>query len=807
MPQINSGRAASSRPEGLRSKLRGMLKSLRARLFLGVLVVDLLLGAVFTFSGYRAMQEWVQDSVQSGARAFHQLLVSAAAPLLAELNYGALQELVEQAASRDNLLYVRVRDPVSGRVVAAAGQVPKLAPQAQRPDLETAARSEAVDGAYHFAGPIVLGSQRYGALEFGLSSAVSARAVHSLVTRALTISAVGLLVASLVLLALTGILTRGLSRLADAARSVGAGGRLALLPVKGSDEVAQLSAAFNDMSQRLSERMAALAQSDALQRGVADSLSEAVLVKDASGALVLFNAAAAGILALSPEQLRGDAALPVGWRLCDEVGDRLAPPWPPRLPASAGPTPSAEGLQRPRQLELCLPDGRSRWLTVNVVTLPVADAGILTVCSMADISPFIEAEAALQRSKLELEARVEQRTAELAQARDVAESASSAKSEFLSRMSHELRTPLNAILGFAQMIPAYAGASAKVLTAAQYIERGGWQLLALVDDILDLARIEAGKIRVDLKDTELAEVAEDCVRLVKVQAEAGALTIDNQIPAGLGVVADRVRLEEVLNNLLSNAVKYNRPGGSIGLRAWRRADGRVGISVKDSGIGLSAAQQARLFQPFERLGAEQRGVPGTGIGLVITRRLVDLMGGRLIVQSQPGQGSCFEFDLAPAGTHQLARPVASLPPLPRVPAGDPAMANTPRRRVLYIEDNLANGALMQALLLHRPDLELELAGTGAEGLAMARAQPPALLLVDVRLPDTDGLTLCREARADPHLRQLPIIAVSAQALPADLEQGRAAGFDAYLTKPLQLVLVLDAIDRALGVATTSPSPP
>ena len=388
--------------------------------------------------------------------------------------------------------------------------------------------------------------------------------------------------------------------------------------------------------------------------------------------------------------------------------------------------------------------------------------------------------------------------AALRAAKDEAERANRAKSDFLSRMSHELRTPLNAVLGFGQLLmadgddPLTAGQRSRV----QELLHGGRHLLSLINDVLDLARIEAGGLHLALAAVELDPLVEDCLRLVQPAADERRLQLLRPAPGGPGLraQADPTRLRQVLLNLLSNAIKYNRPGGRVEL-SWHQTGDGVRLEVLDSGPGLSAEQQARLFQPFERLDAAQSEVEGAGIGLALSKWLLSLMRGEIGVQSVPGEGCLFWVTLQPA-VEGPALP--SLPPAtPAAPPAAPAPA-APVQRVLYIEDNEVNQLLMEGMLAKRPAVKLLITGSPEEGVALALHEQPALVLLDIQLPGIDGYEVLRRLRVHPATCRIPVVAVSANAMPADRDKAARAGFADYVTKPIDLVQLLAVVDAQLA---------
>jgi CheY-like chemotaxis protein/anti-sigma regulatory factor (Ser/Thr protein kinase) len=328
------------------------------------------------------------------------------------------------------------------------------------------------------------------------------------------------------------------------------------------------------------------------------------------------------------------------------------------------------------------------------------------------------------------------------------------------------------------------------------IQQAGWHLLSLINEILDLSRIEAGALQLSMEVVPAIEVVDECLALVNGDAHRRALQMGVSQSAGApaGVWADRMRLKQVLLNLLSNAIKYNREGGRVDVELDADADGRALITVRDTGPGLAPAQIERLFEPFNRLGRENGPIEGTGIGLTIALRLVEQMGGRLTVTSQPGAGSAFHVALQAAS----ARRDEAADVLQAIAPGTVEPREDVRGTVLYVEDNPSNVAVIEQLLALRPNVRLFTANDGASGLVMAAVCQPDLILLDMRLPDTDGMSLFAELRARPETGSIPCIAVSANAMPADIAHARAAGFVDYWTKPVEAGPFLRGIDVALA---------
>ncbi len=396
---------------------------------------------------------------------------------------------------------------------------------------------------------------------------------------------------------------------------------------------------------------------------------------------------------------------------------------------------------------------------------------------------------------------LQDKNTELESARFVADKANLAKSEFLSSMSHELRSPLNAILGFAQLLetgsplptPGQKGSIDQIL-------QGGWYLLELINEILDLALIESGKLSLSLEPMSLSDVLNDCEAMIEPQAQKSGIRMRfPKVETATFVKADRTRVKQVLINLLSNAIKYNREQGSVEVTCRVLNAERLRVSVKDSGEGLTAEKLAQLFQPFNRLGQEAGAEEGTGIGLVVSKRLVELMGGTIGAVSTPGVGSVFWIELELAVAPRLATDtdVALAQLQKRTPHG------AARRTLLYIEDNRANMQLVEQLIARRPDMRLLSAGDGTRGIALARIHQPEVILMDINLPGISGIQALHILKEDPETAHIPVLAISANAMPRDIEKGLQAGFFRYLTKPIKVNEFMETLDLALEFSETS----
>ncbi len=509
-----------------------------------------------------------------------------------------------------------------------------------------------------------------------------------------------------------------------------------------------------------------------------------IIVLDNAGRVVCWNAwmvRHSGIEA-------GEAA---GRTLCDLFGTRLAPRAAAVVAdclASSRAHILSQSLNRwpfPLTAPGMMPEGGGAIdQSVTVKPIPGTAGERYCLIQITDVTSATRRERFLRRQTSELSRAVE----ELQVAKDLATRANVAKSEFITDMSHELRSPLNAIIGFSQLLERD---NTMLLMAEQhefvtYIHKAGDHLLKMIPDILDLSKIEAKRLTLETEDIEADRFILDAIKGTRGLSHAKAIKV-HYMPGGQGnlsIQADRTRLAQIVTNLLSNAIKYNRVHGSVTVGVEAPVPGWVRVSVADTGPGIPPERQGELFQSFNRLGAEFGEVEGAGIGLALSRKLAELMGGAIGFSSRPGEGSTFWVDMPRAGTSPIA--------LDEITDDDNSIAlpALPPFSILYIEDNPVDTRLVEALFRPVPTVQLFTARNGQEGLSMARDQRPDIILMDIFLPGINGFEALARLKADERTRAIPVIALSASAVPADMARGLAAGFHKWLTKPLDIGLLL-----------------
>ncbi|MCD6075596.1 MAG: putative Histidine kinase with sensor domain and response regulator receiver domain [Rhodospirillales bacterium] len=435
------------------------------------------------------------------------------------------------------------------------------------------------------------------------------------------------------------------------------------------------------------------------------------------------------------------------------------------------------------------PDGVERNVAASgEFTYDIDGAPLTLIGSIQDITAQKRIQAALERAKLD------------------AETANRAKTEFLSSMSHELRTPMNAVLGYAQLLlqNKKEPISPRQQRQINQILKSGQHLLNLINDILDLSRIESGRVELAIKDLALDKVIGECLGLVEAMAARNRIAVQDltRHKPPLIVHCDDVRLKQALVNLLSNAIKFNRMGGKVVVDQEERRDGLVRISIKDTGKGIPPSRHRELFEPFSRLDATQRGIEGTGIGLAISKQLIERMGGRVGFTSEIDVGSTFWIDVPSAAhragdTERLAVSVSDTEPAFKLASGG-------LRRLLYVEDDESNLRLLEEVISHIPNLTLLAAPDAETGLRMARDSRPDIILMDINLPGMSGFEAIEKLKHQPETQGIPVIALSAAAMSKDIQKGAEAGFFAYLTKPFVIDELLNTIDQALAANPSGP---
>jgi signal transduction histidine kinase/AmiR/NasT family two-component response regulator len=535
----------------------------------------------------------------------------------------------------------------------------------------------------------------------------------------------------------------------------------------------------------------------ALQSAIFNSANFSSIATDAKGVIQIFNVGAERMLGYTaaevmnkiipadisdPQELIARAKA-----LSVELGTTITPGFEALV------FKASRGIEDIYELTYVRKDGSRFPAVVSVTALRDAqDAiiGYLLIGTDNTARQLVEAERAL------LDQALQDKNAELESAKFVAEKASLAKSEFLSSMSHELRTPLSAILGFAQLMESGSPSpTASQKRSIDQILQGGWYLLELINEILDLALIESGKMSLSLEPISLAEVLHECQDMIEPQAQKRSISlVFPQFDIPYFVRADRTRMKQVLINLLSNAIKYNKVGGSVVVDHVTSVPGSIRICVRDSGEGLTAEKMAQLFQAFNRLGQEANGEEGTGIGLVTTKRLIELMGGRIGAESTVGTGSMFWIELSLSTERQPAHGTA----ISAAAAHAPIQKDTSLlRTLLYVEDNPANLMLIEDLIARRPDIRLLSARDGNRGIEIARNSLPDVILMDINLPGISGIEALGILTEDPTTAHIPVIALSANAIPRDIQKGLEAGFFRYLTKPIKVNELMETLDLAL----------
>ncbi len=650
-----------------------------------------------------------------------------------------------------------------------------------------------------YAGVDVIGAWRYlPALRWGMVVKMDTSEAFAPLYRLQKLSLVALvfllLVAGLVALLLGRGLVAPIRQLIVATKQIAGGGLNHRAPLAGCDEFQQLAVSFNIMTEQLQFHYVDLERQ--IEQRTADIRQAIEQLNDAQHIAQI----GSWELDLINNQLIWSDEI---YLLFEIDKDQFGATYEAFLNAIHPEDRDAVNAVYSRSLQaresyeithrLLMPDGRIKYVTERGVSYFDSEGNpIRSVGTVQDVTELKQTEQALKQLNEELEQRVQQRTELLLKAKEEADRANNAKSEFLSRMSHELRTPMNAIMGFAQLLetdqetpltPDQADNVREILHAGKH-------LLELINEVLDLARIETGRIELSLEPVEVPLLIGECMALLQPLTSGRQIELTLDID-GIGTVqADRLRLRQILLNLLSNAVKYNRDKGSVQIICRLAAEGIVRIAVHDNGRGIAADALPRLFKPFERIESAYDGIEGTGIGLALSKRLVEAMGGNIGVESVVGVGSTFWVEL-PAAEAKVYLPSGS--------GAAETMQSTyvTAHTVLYIEDNPANLRLVQKIISTHTSLRLLDARTAEQGLELAKAHLPDLILLDINLPGMNGFEALRHLQEDPATCGIPVIAISANAMERDIKKGLAAGFTDYLTKPLDIPKLLALLDAIL----------
>jgi len=544
----------------------------------------------------------------------------------------------------------------------------------------------------------------------------------------------------------------------------------------------------------------ALLKAGALQSAIFNSANFSSIATDASGIIQIFNVGAERMLGYAAAEVLNrttpadfsdpDELIARARMLSLELGTSIAPGFEALV------FKASRGIGDVYELTYIRKDGSRLPAEVSVTALRDPQDAIIGYLLIGTDNTERK-RAAVERALLDQVLR--EKNAELESARFVAERANQAKSEFLSGMSHELRTPLSAILGFAQLIES--GSPQPTLSQKRSIDqilKAGWYLLELINEVLDLSLIESGQLSLSMEPVSLAEVMYECQAMIEPQARGRGISLAFcRFETPYFVRADRTRVKQILINLLSNAIKYNKVGGTVSVECRPSSPDSIRISVGDTGAGLTPDQLAQLFQPFNRLGQKASIEEGTGIGLVVCKRLIDSMGGVIGVASTVGNGCVFWVEL-PRMSEPEATARADEPTLLAQPA---VRSGAALHSLLYVEDNPANLMLVEDLVARRHDIRLLSARDGQRGIEIARATLPDVILMDINLPGISGIQALRILAEDPATAHIPVVALSANAIPRDIEKGLRAGFFRYLTKPIKLNEFMDTLDVALRFAT------
>jgi PAS domain S-box-containing protein len=776
---------------GLRRLLGG---SLRRQLIVGVVMANALVMSLFVADLTERQERLLLERQTEHALAVAQGTAATSAEWLGSRDFRGLQEIVGALASYPDLSYAMLLD-LQGHIVAHSDAA-MLDRYVQDLPVASDLRSNGLAFVHRQTAtlvdvycPVTLADHRIGWVRIGFGQERVNRRLADIRWQGILYGISAVLLGSLIAGGLAAGVTRRFRRIQGVADAVQAGDHSQRAPVAGCDEAATLANAFNAMLDALAAREEALRDSEERYRGLFQGIHVAVVVHGPGGGVVDFNDEALGHLGLSAEQMRGRSSMDPSWHLVDADGRALSIAEYPanRVRASGQALHNAViGVVRSERQDTV-------WALVNAD--PVWDShGKLAQVRVVftEITEKKRIEDELREHRQHLEEMVATRTAELARARDQADSANRAKSVFLANMSHELRTPLNAVLGFAQIMSRDPQLAAEHRHELEIIDRSGRHLLALINDVLEISRIEAGRTTVQKEAFDLLASISVVEEMIRVRAEAKGLILRIDLADDLPsyVDGDAARLRQVLINLLGNAVKFTE-SGEISLRVRRGSCSEICFEVSDTGPGMAAEDVEEIFHAFHQTALGTAKGEGTGLGLTISRSYVRLMGGDLTVKTRLGEGSTFSFTIdlpvAPSPLQEIVRgTVLGL-------VGERAAP-----RILVVEDQPDSRSLI-VMLLEKTGFEVAEAANGLEAVEMFARWQPEFIWMDMRMPVMDGYEATRRIRAMPGGEAVRIVALTASAFHEDRDLIIGAGCDDVLSKPIDESAFFAAMETLAGV--------
>lgn len=769
------------------NKRRPGWRSLRFRLVAAAVIIEIIMLSMLVWNSMHLTETYMVEQTQYRLNEVIPLLQASLAGPLLEDDIATMTEILQKVVNNQGLSYIAIKNSL-GHTMVAVGNFRGDPHPGDTTIQEHMAKMEldhSVPLEREF--PVVLGNRQIGSMLIEIDTAFLSNAVQKMREDGITIASLEVFL-SILLLSLAGFaLTRKLYILTGAAEKISRGDLSARVEINSDDEIGALQEGFNKMLEVISRRESERDLAEATLRESERHFRDLVETSNTIPWELDLNTMCFTYVGPQAERI-------LGYPLAEWYGEDF---WKSHIHpddrdwAMEFYTLETEKLHNHDfEYRFIAKDGKVVWIRdiVNVIVeqgAPVELSGF-----MLDITSRKEAELELQRHRDHLEELVQERTESMQAAMQETERASKLKSEFLGRMSHELRTPLNAILGFGQLLEdeTLTGTQREFVNEMMHASR---HLLGLIDEVLDLSRIESGKLGLVFERIRLKTLVGECISLILPLARQTNIGIENFITdEDLHVTADRVRLKEALLNILSNAVKYNKQNGSVMLNGEMSDDHHFRLQVRDTGPGIRAEDQDRLYEPFNRLGAEYSDIEGTGIGLTISRQLMELMGGAIGFESEEGQGSIFWLD-CPVGretdrvhTESKGQQVEDI--------------ESDVKTVLYVEDNPANLRLIEKIVERNPDIRMLSAPNAEMGIELARQKHPDLILMDLNLPGMDGYEALSCLRKYPETRDITVIALSAAAMPRDIERGILAGFKRYLTKPVQLDELREVLTLELG---------